>query len=320
MGENSNIEWTDHTFNSHWGCVEVGPGCDACYARVLSKRFGDYWGLDAQYRYFPWDHWMQPIRWNNRAIREKRRYRVFLNSMGDTFDNRLDPVVREDIWRLIRKTPMLDWQVVTKRIGNARKMLPADWGSGYPNVWLIATVCNQEEFDRDWPKLQDIPAQVRGLSIEPMLGRMDIRKALWVGPEGGWEYHGSKRQMLHWVIVGGESEQRGYHPRPMHPDWARFVQHDCVHAGVPFFFKQWGAWKDGSDFHRDAKGITADGRILEPTKEGLKEADAISPIGNCRLMRLVGKKKAGRLLDGIEYNEFPESAFSQQELSYVTPV
>lgn len=111
---------------------------------------------------------------------------------------------------------------------------------------------------------------------------------------------------LDWVICGGES---GPHARPMHPDWARALRDQCATAGVAFHFKQWGEWKDGSDFGADAKAVLKDGRVIEPTTAAMSEADRDRPVPpqNPTMMRRVGKRRAGRLLDGIEHNAFPEA-------------
>src|SRR5690606_27555803 len=123
----------------------------------------------------------------------------------------------------------LDWILVTKRIGNAPRMLPLDWGPrGYPNVWLLITVCNQAEACRDIPKLLAVPARVRGLSVEPLLGAIGLTPLLATEGRG-----------LDWVIVGGES---GAHARPMRPDWVRALRDECAALEIAFFFKQWGEW------------------------------------------------------------------------------
>ena len=146
--------------------------------------------------------------------------------MADVFDKDWPEGVRDRLWALIKATPHLDWQIVTKRIGNAAKMLPADWGDGYPNVWLIITVVNQAEANRDVPKLLTIPAAIRGLSIEPQLGPIDLREA-----------HLAHVQLprVDWVICGAESGPRR---RPFDLGWAHNLKGQCQAVGVPFFLKQ----------------------------------------------------------------------------------
>ena len=142
--------------------------------------------------------------------------------MADVFDNDADPAVRDRLWGLIRQTPNLDWLLLTKRIGNVSKMLPADWGDGYPNVWLIVSV-DQTALDRDAPKLAAIPAVVHGLSIEPQLAPVHL---------------GDFASLLQWVINGGES---GAGSRPFQVEWTRSLAAECKQAGIPIFIQRLGS-------------------------------------------------------------------------------
>ncbi len=264
MAETTGIEWTDSTFNPWIGCTKVGPGCDHCYAEAQDIRYkGGHWGPDAPRRRTSESYWRNPLKWNRDAEREGRRRRVFCASQADVFDNAIDPVWRRDLFDVIRVTPALDWQLLTKRPGNVAKRLPDDWGDGWDNVWLGCTVVNQEEAQRDIPKLLATPAKTRFLSIEPMLGPIDLEEAwhgasalesecwgecLWCA-KGYPPLHNCQngrqtdaaadkgRSGIDWVICGGES---GQDARPMHPDWARSLRDQCAHAGVPFFMKQMG--------------------------------------------------------------------------------
>lgn len=224
MGEQTGIQWTDSTFNPWWGCTKVGSGCDFCYAEALDHRIGgDHWGSRKPRREFGDKHWNEPRKWNRAAHEAGIRRKVFCASMADVFDNEAPAGARARLWNMIRETPNLTWQIVTKRIGNAPEMLPADWGQGYPNVWLIATMVNQPEIDRDMDKLLRIPAVVHGLSVEPMLGPITLpSEFLALGRRG-------------WVITGGESKTGPGRARPMHPDWPRSIRDQCVQAGVAFF-------------------------------------------------------------------------------------
>jgi protein gp37 len=149
MGRITKIEWCHHTFNPWWGCTQVGPLCDHCYAMMLDARWFKraHFGPRAPLRYFGGEYWAQPLKWNDAAAAAGRR-RVFCASMADVFDNKADPDIRDRLWELIGRTPNLDWLLLTKRIGNARKMLPADWGDGHPNVWLIVST-DQAGLERD---------------------------------------------------------------------------------------------------------------------------------------------------------------------------
>ena len=235
MGENSKISWTDNTFNPWIGCTKVGPGCDHCYAEesLPAKFMGIKWGAGQPRHRTTKSNWKKPLSWNKKAKEDGKRIRVFCASLADVFDNEVPSEWRTDLFQLIRETPNLDWIILTKRIGNVEKMLPPDWGAGYPNVWLVITVVNQEEAKRDCPKLRDIHAVVHGLSIEPMLAPIDFaefpREDL---PSNHWF---TELDYLDWVICGAES---GLEARPFNEDWVRTLQAQCEATETAFFYKQ----------------------------------------------------------------------------------
>ena len=288
MAENSAIEWTDHTFNPWIGCTKVGPGCDHCYAETLSRaRLGVAWGPGQPRRRTK--DWAKPLRWNRQAVKfaeaHGRKQRVFCASLADVFDNEVEPQWRRDLFEMIAATPNLDWLLVTKRIGNVWKMLAEIGIQHLPvNVWLGITVVNQAEADRDVPKLLDASAAIRFLSIEPMQGEIILRSE-WL-------------EMLDWIICGGES---GPGARPMHPDWARLLRDQCDVAGVAYLFKQWGEWAPSENCTLDC---TADTLIFDETAKTWRRSVDGGWIGDQAMCRL-GKKRAGRLLDGVEHNGFP---------------
>lgn len=231
MAENSKIEWTTHTFNPWVGCTKVSPACDRCYAEAWAKRTGHPELWTGERRRTTPANWNKPLKWNWAADRAQRRDRVFCASLADVFDNQVPDEWRHNLWDLIRFTPALDWLLLTKRPQNIRKMLPADWGNGFHNVWLGMTAENQEEFDRRWPSLRAIPAVVRFISYEPAIGPLDVRNAL----EFETDNNGPIYRDLHWVICGGES---GSGPRMMDPAWARSMRDQCADASAAFFMKQ----------------------------------------------------------------------------------
>lgn len=280
------IEWCDYSFNAWWGCTKVSPACNNCYAETWAKRTGfpGLWGVDAGRRTFGEKHWLEPIKWDLAAMGNDpgaARPRVFCNSMADVFDNHEGvSAARERLWRLIDATQGLDWLILTKRVGNIERMLPADWlkygEDGYPNVWLGISVCNQPEADRDIVKLLKIPAMVRFLSCEPLLGRIDLfgfqkgvctecagagevaasgptttfpedddglERCYECGGTGLWEDNPG----LSWVIAGGES---GAKARPMDLFWAQNLRSECAAQSIPFFMKQLSEadTKDFKDF------------------------------------------------------------------------
>ncbi|MGH2731424.1 MAG: DUF5131 family protein [Actinomycetota bacterium] len=262
MSEGSKIQWCDHSFNPWWGCARVSPGCANCYAERLAARWGhDLWAKRGPRRRFGEAHWGEPLRWNRRAEREGRRARVFCASMADVFEDHpaLAPE-REKLWRLIEQTPWLEWQLLTKRPENVGGMAP--WGSSWPpNVWLGVSAENQEFAERRIHRLLQIPAALRFVSAEPLVGPIDLRGLRApnsapidcpggevIDPRDGIDAACPDR--IHWVIAGGES---GPGARPMDLAWARRLVADCRSVGVPVFVKQLGsAW--AKDRHADPKG------------------------------------------------------------------
>lgn len=221
MGETTGIAWTNHTFNVAWGCTKVSPGCDNCYAATLSKRYGfDLWGKDNDRRFFGDKHWIEPIRWNNQALKDGVRRQVFCGSMCDVMEDRADMVVpRWSLYQLIESTPQLDWQLLTKRPQNFRRFLPEHWiAAPRPNVWLMTTVENQDYVWRI-DELLKVRSAVHGLSCEPLLGPLELPRL----------------SELSWVITGAES---GPGARPMNEDWVRSLRDQCEAAGTAFFYKQ----------------------------------------------------------------------------------
>ncbi|SDC70762.1 protein gp37 [Massilia sp. PDC64] len=305
MAENSAIEWTDHTFNPWEGCQKVSPGCDHCYAETRNARFAGgaavNWGPGAPRRRTSASNWNKPLAWNAAHAeffaQHGRRQRVFCASLADVFDNQVDPAWRADLLELIDRTPNLDWLLLTKRIGNVADMLPNGWLMEHTNVWLGASIVNQVEADRDIPKLVALHAAVKFLSMEPLLGPVDLRGNL--PGERALRWYRPMLNMLDWVIVGGES---GPAARPMHPDWARDLRDQCTAAGVPFLFKQWGEWLPATE-GRSVLGKTL---ILEGAAPLPDKPQWHGFEGGQQVAR-VGKKAAGRQLDGAQHDGYPSA-------------
>jgi protein gp37 len=312
MAENSKIEWCDHSWNSWEGCQKVGPGCDNCYAEARNARFAGgqavNWGPGAPRRRTSASNWRKPLVWNanheNFFSLHGRRQRVFCASLSDVFDNAVDPRWRQDLFDLVERTPNLDWLFLTKRVKNVPSMLPqADWAARH-NVWLGISVVNQDEANRDIPRLLAIPATKRFLSIEPLLGEIDLRllpHAACLGECCGMqrldvlrgvakcdlsEVEVAGAAAIDWVIVGGES---GPQARPVHPNWVRALRDQCQANGVPFLFKQWGEWRPAPEI------IEASGTLFHRFSDGT-------------WMQRAGKKVAGRMLDGRVWDEQPASS------------
>jgi protein gp37 len=277
MAKNSHIEWTNHTFNPWWGCHKISPACDNCYAEVWAKRVGQpIWGDEAPRRFFGEAHWREPIKWDKEAAAVGIRARVFCASMADVFEHRADlNQERIRLWNLIDQTPHLDWLLLTKRPQHISSLTPwrDDWP---PNVWIGTSVENQRLAELRLPDLLSIPAAVRFLSCEPLLGPLDL---------SSW-FNRHSYKPIDWVIAGGES---GAHSRPMHPDWAIALLHQCLFAQVPFHFKQWGHWAP-AEYEQVAHRKTV------VTMRG----------SNPVQMKAVGKKVAGRILEGTTWDSLPQ--------------
>ena len=221
--ENSNIGWCHHTENFWLGCSKKSPGCLNCYAEeLMDKRYGRVnWGPGNPRQRTTVKNWNMPFRWNRQAAKKNIRERVFCSSLSDFFDEEVDPSWRKEAWEIIRQTTNLDWLVLTKRPENIFSMLPEGWGEGWSNVWLGASAENQEMVDERFPILSSVPAKVRFISAEPLLGPISI----------------PKNHLIDWIIVGGES---GPGSRPMELEWADSVRVQCEKQNVKFFFKQTG--------------------------------------------------------------------------------
>lgn len=318
----------------------MSAGCSHCYAEKLAGRNPGtlgVWGPSGTRVVASESMWANPIKWNKEAEGLAERPRVFCASLADVFEGAetMPQSSQQDVLKarvrligLIAQTPNLDWLLLTKRPQNvlgqlqdcmmrpestpeSDNMLGA-WLRGEPpvNVWLGTSVEDQKQADARSPELLKIPAKVRFLSCEPLLGEVDLtRYADWLGrseggvfcpdcPEKGVGVDPDEHELclgeieeapayegINWVIAGGES---GPNARPMHPSWAYSLRDQCNAANVPFLFKQWGEWLPSEDLPDEVGG------------RGIKFFD------NGQMMTLVGKKNAGRLLDGREHNDFPE--------------
>lgn len=286
MGKNSAIEWTDDTINFWWGCVKVSPGCEHCYAETMSKRTGrNIWGpAKTTDRWRTKGSWKDILKWDREAKAEGKRRKVFAQSMSDFFEDH--PQVktwREEAIEIFECLEWVDILLLTKRIENVMRMVPARWLESWPeHIWMGTSIENQEYADRRIPELIKIPARIRFLSCEPLLGPLNIQGYLL----DGWHKFKPK---ISWVIAGGES---GPKARPMHPKWVKQIRDKCQEAGVPFFFKQWGRYRPLLMQEYPPPG---------PTVTVHYPGDEMDNI-----MVEVGKKAAGAVLDGREWREFPK--------------
>jgi protein gp37 len=309
MSASTPIEWTRSddgsagaTWNPVTGCTKVSEGCDHCYAETFAERWrgvpGHPFEQGFDVRLWP-ERLTLPLRW-------RRPRRVFLNSMSDLWHDAVGADLIARVFAVIAVAEQHTFQVLTKRPGRMHSLLSdeAFWhqvqkaaaeygpspeamaaidGRFLPNLWLGVSVETQKWASVRLDKLAATSAAaVRFASCEPLLGELDIRS--WLA--GG----------LQWVIAGGES---GPGARPMHPDWARSLRDQCQDAGVPYFFKQWGAFAPEADGH-DRGGIHFIDRRGQSwnAMEIPARPDAVG-------MRRVGKGRAGRMLDDRTWDEFP---------------
>jgi protein gp37 len=227
--KDSKINWTRHTFNPWWGCTKVSAGCKHCYAEALSKRYGgDVWGPGKPRKRMSPEYWRQPLKWDRLEPEIPGvRDRVFCASMADVFDQEVPEEWRSDLWKLIPATANLDWLILSKRpelaLRNA-EFVRFCQEEGSP-VWMGTSVEDQASCDQRIPFLADIPAPIRFLSAEPLLGPINL--------EGS--------SSIDWIIIGGESGPRA---RPMNIKWARDLMSQCMELGIACWVKQLGGIKD----------------------------------------------------------------------------
>lgn len=321
------IEWTERTWNPIVGCSIVSPGCTNCYAMKMAARIErmspqvwQYRGLTQPSKAGPvWtgDVALAPDRALAEPQRRKKPTMYFVNSMGDLFHEDVPDEWISRAFYVMAQCPQHTFQILTKRSSNMRRVMSdhgfsedvrttlriidnpdqGPWRWPLPNVWLGVSAERQREANERIPDLLATPAAVRFVSAEPLLGPIDFAHLSHPAhPHGYVNALRFNECRLDWVIVGGES---GVGARPMHPEWALSIRDQCAATGVNFFFKQWGAWRqaeatDGPDV--DVLHLYPDGEMVRA---------GWSNLLNGELMARVGKKAAGRLLEGREWNEMP---------------
>ncbi|MGE0229012.1 MAG: DUF5131 family protein [Dehalococcoidia bacterium] len=234
MSDRSSIEWTDATWNPVTGCTKVSPGCAHCYAERFAERFRGVPG-------HPYEHGFDLQLWPTRLrqpLSWRSPRRVFVNSMSDLFHDDVPASFIMSVFRVMNEANWHQFQVLTKRPERASEIAHmVEWT---PNIWMGVSVENQR-WETRTDALREIPAALKFLSCEPLLGPINLRL-------GG----------IDWVIVGGES---GPKARPMREDWAKSIRDQCAEAGVPFFFKQWGEFDtSGRRVGKARAGRELDGR------------------------------------------------------------
>lgn len=307
----SKIEWTDAVWNPTTGCSKVSSGCANCYAerewhRLAGNPMTAYYGRKFNDVACHPERLDQPLRW-------KKPRKIFVNSMSDLFHDDVPEKFIAKVFAIMDLARHHTYMVLTKRPERAARLLSDDdfqfhvgWFQSqairefnlpepkeigpFPlkNVWLGVSVENQATADERIPLLLQTPAVVKFISAEPLLGPVSL-----AGFDGEtyrpWLDSVAWKVDIDWVIVGGES---GPNARPMHPDWVRSLRDQCQAAGVPFFFKQWGEWlPNDQEYDCNPGGVNYEQRH-----------QLMGGTAMCR----VGKKKAGRLIDGRTWDELPE--------------
>lgn len=332
MADKSGIEWTDATWNPirarnkktgkvGWHCEHATTGCEFCYAEGFNKRLGTGLAFKPGHRkdieiFLDEKMLTQPLRW-------KKPRKIFVCSMTDLFADFVSDEMLDKIFHVIALCPQHTFQVVTKRASRMCayvSSLQPRWDSEapagmvpdvrahaianaisqwpLPNVWLGVSAERQQEWDERLEQLGATPVAVRFVSVEPMLGPIDVGNAFDQALPGGSPY-----KPIDWIICGGES---GPKARPMHPDWARSLRDQCHESGVAFFFKQWGEWAPSTP--EAARGNPRSGWRCLAGHPHVAKAAELYPAAGAAFMERVGKKRAGRALDGVEYDTMPEVA------------
>ncbi|PCJ57330.1 MAG: hypothetical protein COA65_09735 [Rhodospirillaceae bacterium] len=288
----SKIEWTDETWNPVTGCDKVSRGCKKCYAGQLAEtrlkhtapyKDGFFGNVIMHY-----SRLSQPLKWTKPRM-------IFVDSMGDLFHEKVPFHFIDDVFYVMSKASRHTFQILTKRPERA-----LEWSMGaqrrqskfhrsyrnWPlsNVWMGTSCEDQKSYDQQAEVLIQVPAAVRFLSLEPLVGPIKLKRR-FVFNKYGYYFLGSlPEDGIHQVIVGGES---GHKAVPMHPDWARSIRDECREFNIPFFFKQWGQWAPNDH-------------------EALEAGRRHQRLDEYNFACMIGKKKAGRMLDGIEHNGYPK--------------
>lgn len=332
--QNTNIQWTDHTVNFWWGCTKVSRACQHCYAEIVAKVFGKrlfgavpQWGAGKPRFERLQAARAEALKIQRQAVKSGTRPKVFVNSMSDWLDDEVPLEWLAYLLETLALCPNVDFQLLTKRPENWKPRVNlvsgmydlqtdegrkawaygAEWyvaGKAPDNLWIGTTVEDQKAANTRIPHLLTIPAKVRFLSCEPLVGPIDF---CIPGPDmsriypltGHYRPHRHPEPMpaadltkcIHWVIGGGES---GGAAEPTHPDWLRSLRDQCAGAGVPFFFKQWGEWLPVTHLRHAAPDTP-----LNRAYKGHKFDDGT-------LMLRVGVDTAGALLDGMPHLAFPQ--------------
>lgn len=297
--QNSKIEWTDFTWNPVTGCSPISEGCANCYARRMAKR------LAGRFGYPEGDGFKVTLHRDklDEPTKKKKPCKIFVCSMGDLFHYEVSEYYIQSIFNIMANNPRHTFMVLTKRPEEIDRLMSMDIlrNVSVDNIWVGTSIENQEAFDERIPHLLKIPAFNKFVSFEPLLGPINFHSILASTRIRAFLSKGC----VELVIAGGET---GPNARPMHPDWIRGIRDQCIEIKTPFFFKSWGEWGLGDPFgEAPVAYIDRGGRIVRPSKGCLYASKDDFPEGSdasdgWEMVGRVGKKAAGRLLDGQEWN------------------
>lgn len=317
MATNSKIQWTHHTANLWEGCSKVHAGCDHCYAEGQSHRWGrDLWGPDKPRR-LGVGVWKDLFKWQRAAADLGEIHRVFVGSMMDIGEKPMplvngkgEPAIdasdgspictdyaRDKFFNeYVLQCPNLDFLLLSKRPSNYNKQIPESWKKDPPaNVMFGTSPVDQPTANKLLPQLLEVNGR-RFLSIEPMIGRIDLSG--WLVAQEDTE-SGILRNPIDWIIVGGESGNAKT-IRPLHPDWARSVRDQAKRAGIPFFFKQWGEYLPYCQYEL--------GHAYPVSEKDARFFPSPNNANKTNTYYKLGKYASGRLLDGVLHDAFPPSS------------
>lgn len=300
------IEWATRVWNPVTGCTKVSPGCANCYAERFAKRLqanpkvnGKY--VDGFAVTCHHDELTKPMLW-------KKPERVFVCSMGDLFHDDVPFDFISAVFSVMSDHDEHNYIVLTKRPERMfefykwkRELLGHSW-SAKENVWIGVSAENQEQADKRIPVLLRIPSKIHLVSCEPLLSEISLNEYYFKTEKGFYPFPAVPENdrtkwidLLNWVIAGGET---GHKARPMHPDWVRSIRDQCKAANVPFFFKGWGEWIDNQNSNSCDISL---GKFLDSPKHTFGSGYTSTDVNR------LGKKCTGRMLDGVEYSEFPKA-------------
>jgi protein gp37 len=273
MADNTHIQWCDATVNAVVGCSRFRDGCDNCYAISMVRRMAGMPAHQENYEGLVEDgDWTGDVAFLPGQLEKPKRWkkprRIFMNSLGDWFYGGVEDEWRDAAWEMMKVCCGHTFIILTKRPWTMKRYIERR-GEVLPNLWLGVSVENQKRADFRVPILVETPAAKRVVSVEPMLGPVDLSDDLITD--------------IDWVICGGET---GTKARPMHPDWARGLRDQCIETRIPFWFKQWGEWEQA----------IGGGVCIERTHD----------FDDGTVMIRVGRKAAGDFLDDQQWHQVPD--------------